>query len=145
MTTKPHIKDAKLVKPGEPTKAESEGEVTTPRDDVAQWNRYLAQQQAKWGGLRVKRGFFRCPWPCTQGQLQNVTTAARDKWIDNELKLGWDFKDQFAVSVEHRREATSYSGDWSIVLPGYVEIPMLGLFLKRKVERQRIEVPVTDE
>lgn len=131
-----------LVKMREPGPGESDGPITTTSEDVARWNDRLAWKRANWGGLRVLRGSFRCPWPPTRVQYQQYEKAAREEWVRQMDIEGWDFKEQFAASVPDRREATAYSGDYAIALPGYVEIPVLGLFQKRKVERQRIEVPV---
>jgi hypothetical protein len=131
-----------LVKIREPGPGESDGPITTTSEDVARWNREMEWKRANWGGLRVLRMTFRCPWPCTRGQYQQYENLARKKWITDRDLFGWDFKEQFAVNWDSRREATAFSGDYAILLPGYVEIPVLGLFQKRKVESRRIEVPV---
>jgi hypothetical protein len=132
-----------LVPAREPQPGEiADGEPVTTSEDVARWNRRLRWKQAHWGGLRVKRAFFRCPWPCTRGQYEQVRKNAVERWLATMDKQGWDLKSKVAVDGNKREEATEWSGDWAIALPGYVEIPVAAMFQQRKVEPMRVEVLV---
>lgn len=136
------MNEMQLVKMHTPGPGETDGPIQTTSEDVAQMNRYFAWKRAQLGGLRVLRASFRCPWPCTRTQYQQYENAARDKWVADRDLAGWDFKDQFAADLDTRTEGTAYSGDDAILLPGYVNVPVLGLFQLRKVEPRRIELPV---
>ena len=60
-------------------------------------------------------------------------------------KRGWELRSKVAVDANKRTLAYDYSGDFlSVPLLDKVEIPVAALFLKRKVERVRIEVPVAN-
>jgi hypothetical protein len=119
------------------------GDPVMTLDDVRRMNKKLAWQRAKFGGLRVKKGYFRCPWPLTRRQYEQYRDRAVEKWIGQMDREGWDIKSKVAVATDRRRLATAYSGDWAdVVLPGEVEVPVAAMFQKRKVEHQRIEVLV---
>lgn len=112
-------------------------------EDVRKLNKRLAWLRAKQGGLRAKRAFFRCPWPCTRRQYEQYRDAAVEKWIASMDREGWDLKSKVAVDANKRRSAHGYSGDWATVaLLEQVEVPVAAFFQKRKVEKAGFEVLV---
>jgi hypothetical protein len=121
----------------------ADGNPVTTSKDVRAINRALTKRRERYGGLRPRFASFRCPWPCTKGQYEQVRKEAVDKWIADEAKRGWDLKGKVYVS-DHHRQAYGYSGDWlSDELPGYVEISVGAWFVQPKMKRQRMEVRVS--
>ncbi len=112
-------------------------------EDAERLRRRLALRNRQYGGLRVKRAFFRCPWPLTRRQYEEYRKKAVEKWLIDMEKQGWDLKSKVAVDAGKRRPAYGYSGDWVAgALLDQVEIPVAALFQKRKVDTVRLEVLV---
>lgn len=120
------------------------GEPGVSRAELRRINRQLAAKNKEWGGLRTKMGWFRCPWPCTESQYEQVRNEAAKRWLEEMGRRGWDLKSKVYGNINKRRPTYGYSGDQvGGLLEDQVEIPMMAAFQKRKVERVRIEIPVT--
>ena len=124
--------------------APSEGMPVTTSADVRMLNRRLAAERMRLGGRRIQQAFFRCPWPCTRRQYEQVRDRAVSKWIDGMEKQGWTLKSKVYADAGRRRSSSHYSGDWAIPGPkDEVEIPVLAVFQIKKEERLGFEIPVS--
>lgn len=113
--------------------------------DVQGINQRLAFLRTHYGNVRVRRAFFRCPWPCTRRQYERFRESAVNRWLVDQEKQGWDLVGKVGVGLDKRRPAYGYSGDWGTVpLLDEVEIPVAALFRVRKFEMKRIEVPIRE-
>lgn len=131
---------AELVRPYD-GKVATGGDPILASSDVKVINAQMARRK-KLGNRRPKFASFRVPVTLTRLQYEQYRNNAVNKWIDDEAKHGWDLKSRVIDAPERATEATQYSGDFAIALPGFVEVPVAAMFEQQKVKNQRIEVAV---
>ena len=112
---------------------------TGPFIDVPALQRRLTALTKQYGGLRVHTASFRCPWPCTQRQYEQVRKAAGDKWIRVMEKKGWQLRSK--VHLSHPRQAYGRAGgDWfNFALLDQREFSMVAAF-STEPKPKRIEL-----
>jgi hypothetical protein len=132
-----------IVKPPH-DEAPATGGAAMTSQEIHGLNARLTERRKKWGGLRTHRSFFRCPWPCTKSQYEQIRNAAAKRWLEDMDKRGWTLRSKVYGSANRREPAYDYSGDWmSVPLPDKVQIPMAALFEQRNVKSSGFEMATT--